>query len=500
MKFTSRYNTSLALFTDMYQLTMAQAYWQKGMAEQEAVFHLYFRKNPFAGGYTVCAGLADAIDYLKEFCFSPDDIAYLRSLKGSKQQPLFREDFLVYLQNLTFSCDVYAIPEGTVVFPNEPLLRIQGPILQCQLLETPLLTILNFQTLIATKAARLTDAAQGDQIIEFGMRRAQGPDGAISAARAAFIGGIGATSNVLAGRYFNIPVKGTHAHSWVMSFPEEQDAFAAYADVFPHDSVFLVDTYNTLLGIKKAIKVAKQLREKGAELLGIRLDSGDLAYLSKEGRRMLDEAGLPDVTIVASNDLDENLIQSLKLQGARIDTWGIGTKLVTAYDQPALGGVYKLAALRTANGTWEYKLKLSEQLVKISTPGILQVRRYFNPQGFVADMIYSEEQPVPATATIIDPADVTRRKTLSAGEMFEDLLVPVFKGGKPVYSEPDLKTIQNRTRQQVTQLHETIRRFLNPHLYPVGLEEQLFNKKMEIILNIRSEATVPEKVSSAGLD
>ncbi|MDB5261500.1 MAG: nicotinate phosphoribosyltransferase [Adhaeribacter sp.] len=487
MKFTSRYATSLALLTDMYQLTMAQAYWAKGMAEQEAVFHLYFRKNPFNGGYTICAGLTDAIDYLKGFSFSSEDIAYLRSLKGSKQQPLFQEGFLAYLKDLIFTCDVDAIPEGTVVFPNEPLLRIQGPILQCQLFETPLLNILNFQTLVATKAARLTDAAQNDQIIEFGMRRAQGPDGSLSAARAAFIGGIGSSSNMLAGRYFNIPVKGTHAHSWVMSFPEEQDAFTAYADVFPHDSVFLVDTYNTLQGIKKAIQVAKALREKGTELVGIRLDSGDLAYLSKEGRRLLDEAGLPNVSIVASNDLDEYLIQSLKLQGARIDTWGIGTKLVTAYDQPALGGVYKLAALRAANGAWEYKLKLSEQLVKISTPGILQVRRYFSSDGFVADMIYSHEQPLPPFATMIDPADVTRRRTLPINHSFEELLVPIFIAGKQVYDEPELEAIQNRTKQQVMQLHESIRRFLNPHLYPVGLEEQLFNKKMEIILNIRHQ-------------
>ncbi|KAA5548227.1 nicotinate phosphoribosyltransferase [Adhaeribacter rhizoryzae] len=497
MKFTSRYATSLALFTDMYQLTMAQAYWKNNMAEQEAVFHLYFRKHPFNGGYTVCAGLADAIDYIKEFSFSEEDIAYLGSLKGSQQQPLFEKDFLTYLQDLTLTCQIDAIPEGTVVFPNEPLLRIQGPILQCQLLETPLLTILNFQTLIATKAARLTDAAQGDRIIEFGMRRAQGADGALSAARAAFIGGIGATSNMLAGRYFNIPVKGTHAHSWVMSFPEEQDAFAAYASVFPYDSVFLVDTYNTLQGVRKAIAVAKQLREKGTELLGIRLDSGDLAYLSKEARRLLDEAGLPDVSILASNDLDEYLIQSLKLQGARIDTWGIGTKLVTAYDQPALGGVYKLAALRKTDGQWEYKLKLSEQLVKISTPGILQVRRYTNTQGFVADMIYSEEQPISGAATIIDPADVTRRKTLSANETFENLLVPIFRDGKPVYEEPDLPAIQTRARQQVTQLHESIRRLLNPHLYPVGLEEQLFNKKMEIILNIRNKGKISEKAWAA---
>ncbi len=371
MHISDRFRPSLALLTDLYQLTMAQGYWKKGMAEQEAVFHLYFRKNPFNGGYTVAAGLADAIDLLQHLHFTPEDTDYLGSLRGSKNQPLFEEDFLEYLRQMRFTCDVAAIPEGTVVFPNEPLLRISGPILQCQLLETPLLTIINFQTLVATKAARMVEAAQGDPVMEFGMRRAQGPDGSLSASRAAFIGGVGATSNLLAGQLFSIPVRGTHAHSWVMSFAEEQDAFAAYASVFPDDSVFLVDTYNTVAGIKKAVEVAKNLRQQGHELIGIRLDSGDLAYLSKEGRRLFDEAGFPKVSIVASNDLDEYLIQSLKLQGARIDTWGIGTKLVTAYDQPALGGVYKLAALRNpTTGQWEYKLKLSEQLAKISTPGI----------------------------------------------------------------------------------------------------------------------------------
>jgi nicotinate phosphoribosyltransferase len=485
MKLSERYGFPLSLLTDFYQLTMAQSYWRKGLAEQQAVFHLYFRKNPFKGGYTLAAGLADAIDLLEQFHFSAEDLDYLRSLKGSRQQPLFGEDFLAYLQQLKFTCDVDAIPEGTVVFPNEPLLRIRGPILQCQLVETPLLTILNFQTLVATKAARIVSAAQGDRVIEFGMRRAQGPDGALSAARAAFIGGVGATSNLLAGKLFGIPVKGTHAHSWVMSFEEEQQAFAAYADVFPHDSVFLVDTYNTLAGIQKAIAVAREMRSKGATLQGIRLDSGDLAFLSKEGRRLLDEAGLPEVSIVASNDLDEYLIESLKLQGARIDTWGIGTRLVTAYDQPALGGVYKLAALRQPDGSWDYKLKLSEQLVKISTPGIQQVRRYYNPQGLIADMIYSEEQPLTGTATMIDPSDPTKRKTLEAGTAYEDVLLAVFRQGLLVYQTPELGGIQQRARQQISQLHETIRRFLNPHVYPVGLEEHLHAKKMQLILDLR---------------
>jgi nicotinate phosphoribosyltransferase len=485
MKLSQRYGLSLSLLTDLYQLTMAQGYWRKGLAEQEAVFHLYFRKNPFQGGYTLSAGLADAIDLLEHLTFTPDDLDYLRNLKGSRQQPLFGEDFLTYLQQLRFTCDVDAIPEGTLVFPNEPLLRIRGPLLQCQLVESPLLTILNFQTLVATKAARIVNAAQGDRVIEFGMRRAQGPDGALSAARAAFIGGVGATSDLLAGKLFDIPVKGTHAHSWVMSFDEEQEAFAAYADVFPHDSVFLVDTYNTLAGIGKSIAVARDLKAKGAALQGIRLDSGDLAFLSKEGRRMLDEAGFPDVSIVASNDLDEYLIESLKLQGARIDTWGIGTRLVTAYDQPALGGVYKLAALRRPDGSWDYKLKLSEQLVKISTPGIQQVRRYYNDQGLIADMIYSEDQPVPEKAIIIDPVDPTKRKTLEAGTAFEDVLVPIFRQGTLVYDLPDLPDIQKRARCQIGQLHETIRRFLNPHVYPVGLEGHLHAKKMQLILDLR---------------
>jgi nicotinate phosphoribosyltransferase len=484
MHISDRFRPSLALLTDLYQLTMAQGYWKKGMAEQEAVFHLYFRKNPFNGGYTVAAGLADAIDLLQHLQFTPEDTAYLGSLRGSKNQPLFEKDFLEYLQQMRFTCSVAAIPEGTVVFPNEPLLRISGPILQCQLVETPLLTIINFQTLVATKATRMVEAAQGDPVMEFGMRRAQGPDGSLSASRAAFIGGVSATSNLLAGQLFHIPVRGTHAHSWVMSFAEEQDAFAAYASVFPDDSVFLVDTYNTVAGIKKAVEVAKNLRQQGHELTGIRLDSGDLAYLSKEGRRLFDEAGFPKVSIVASNDLDEYLIQSLKLQGACIDTWGIGTKLVTAYDQPALGGVYKLSALRNAaTGQWEYKLKLSEQLAKISTPGIQQVRRFYNLQGFLADMIYSEENPT--SRTLIDPNDVTRRKTITDETPFQDLLVPIFQQGQLIYETPDLRNIQQYARYQVQQLHETTRRFLNPHMYPVGLESNLFNQKLEIILKLR---------------
>ncbi|MFC6999734.1 nicotinate phosphoribosyltransferase [Rufibacter roseus] len=485
MNLTQRFRPSLALLTDMYQIAMAQGYWKNKMHEQEAVFHLYFRKNPFEGGYTISAGLEDAIDLLQQFKFEQEDIAYLQSLTGSKEQPLFDEGFLEYLKNMSFECDVEAVPEGTLVFPNEPLLRIKGPILQCQLLETPLLTIINFQSLIATKAARIVDAAQGDRVIEFGMRRAQGPDGALSATRAAFIGGVVGTSNVLAGHLYGIPVKGTHAHSWIMSFKEEQTAFAAYAQVFPHDSIFLVDTYNTLEGIRKAVEVAKQMRENGSELKGIRLDSGDLAYLSIEGRKILDEAGFPEVSILASNDLDEYLIQSLKTQGARIDTWGIGTKLVTAFDQPALGGVYKLAALKDAEGNWEFKVKLSEQLVKVSTPGVLQVRRFYKNGAIVGDMIYSEPLGVETPATMVHPNDPTQRKIFAADCTSEDLLVPIFQKGQKVYSSPSLTEIQNRTKQQLGLLHETYRRFLNPHAYKVGLEAKLHDQKMNLVIHLR---------------
>jgi nicotinate phosphoribosyltransferase len=481
------YGTSLSLLTDLYQLTMAYGYWKSNHAEQEAVFHLYFRKNPFDGGYAVCAGLDYAIHYLQNLQFSDNDIEYLTSLRNAHGDELFELDFIEYLRNLKFTCTVEAIPEGTVVFPNEPLIRVTGPLLQAQLIETPLLTLINFQTLVATKAARITEAAQGDLVMEFGMRRAQGVDGSLSATRAAFIGGIKATSNLMAGELFGIPVKGTHAHSWVMTFPSEAEAFENYAAAFPFDSVFLVDTFDTLEGVKNAIKIARKMRDNGSELSGIRLDSGDLAYLSIEARKLLDDAGFPDVSIVASNDLDEYLIESLKQQGARINSWGIGTKLVTAYDQPALGGVYKLGALKDENGHWQYKLKLSEQLVKTSTPGVQQVRRFCDGKGkFTADMIYNEAAPLSENLKIIHPLDNTKQKAITKDTPYEDLLVPIFRHGELVYKLPQLEEIQARTQQQVQALDPTIRRFLNPHTYPVGLEETLYNLKTDLILKFRN--------------
>ncbi|GAB2457789.1 nicotinate phosphoribosyltransferase [Hymenobacter qilianensis] len=481
------YGPSLSLLTDLYQLTMAYGYWKQGKQDQEAVFHLYFRKPPFGGGYAVAAGLAYAVDWLENFHFSEDDLAYLGSLRGTRDTVLFEPAFLEYLRTLRLTCDIDAIAEGTVVFANEPLLRIKGPLLQAQLLETALLTLVNFQTLIATKAARIREAAGSDQVFEFGLRRAQGFDGGLSASRAAYLGGVDGTSNLMAGQRFGIPVRGTHAHSWVQSFGEEEAAFTAYGDAFPDDSVFLVDTYDTLEGVRHAISVARQMRANGHELGGIRLDSGDLAYLSREARALLNEAGFQKTRIVASNDLDEHLITSLKQQGARIDTWGIGTKLVTAHDQPALGGVYKLAALRqTADADWDYTIKLSEQLAKTSIPGILQVRRYETEKGQPrADMLYNTAEPLPDQLTIVDPLDPTRRRPIRSTQ-FRELLEPVFRAGKLVAELPTLEESRTKAQREVAALDPSIRRFLNPHVYPVGLEESLNNFRMQLILEKRA--------------
>ncbi|TDB68083.1 nicotinate phosphoribosyltransferase [Arundinibacter roseus] len=474
-----------SLLTDLYQFTMAYGYWKAGKAEQEAVFNLYFRKHPFGGGFTIACGLSSVIEYLNSYTFQDSDLDYLGTLTGSDGQPLFDKDFLVYLQNMSFQCDIEAVPEGTVVFPNEPMLRIRGPILQCQLLETPLLNLLNFESLVATKAARMRLVAPQDSLLEFGLRRAQGPDGGMTASRAAYVGGFDATSNVSAGKRYGIPVKGTHAHSWVMSFDSELEAFQTYAQYLPANTTLLVDTYNTIQGIKHAILVGNELRKRGHDLAGIRLDSGDLAYLSIEARQLLDAAGFDQTAIVASNDLDEYIIQSLKLQGAKINVWGVGTKLVTAFDQPALGGVFKLAAIRQPDGSWYYTLKLSEQTLKISTPGIQQVRRYFDANGFVADMIYNQENMPESSATMIDPYDFTRQRQFDSSFAWEDLLQPIFKQGIPCYTSPSIHEVRARVQQQLANLHPGIKRLVNPHTYPVGLEAKLFDLKTELILKLR---------------
>src|SRR6185437_5894577 len=468
---------AVALLTDLYQLTMAYGYWKAHKPDQEAVFHLLFRKHPFKSGFTIASGLADAIQYLLGFKFEKSDIDYLAELKGNNGKRLFDADFLKYLGSLKLKLDVDAIPEGTVVYPHEPLIRVRGSILQGQLVETALLNLMNFQSLIATKAARVCMAAQGDPEIEFGLRRAQGIDGALTASRAAYIGGCAGTSNVLAGKMFGIPVKGTHAHSWVMSFENELESFEAYAKVMPNNCIFLVDTYDTLEGVRHAIEVGKRLKKQGHKMVGIRLDSGDLAFLSIEARKLLDAAGFKDARIVASNDLNEHLIASLKQQGAAIDTWGVGTMLVTAYDQPALGGVYKLSALRKPDGSWDYKIKLSEQAAKVTNPGVLQVRRFQNGKEFIGDAIFDGTRPITKRVTIVDPAEPTRRKHFAPGAKYEDLLVPILRRGKLVYDPPSLEEIRARAQRQLAMLHPSIKRFENPHRYPAGLELSLHELK-----------------------
>jgi len=476
---------SSALLTDLYQLTMAQGYFDAGRTEHEAVFHLFFRKLPFQGGYAVACGLVDVVDYLEDLRFAPDDLAYLASLRGNDEQPLFSQAFLRYLDDMVLSLDVDAIPEGTVVFAHEPLVRVQGPLLQAQLVETALLNAINFQTLVATKAARVCGAASGDPVLEFGLRRAQGPDGAVTASRAAYVGGCAATSNVLAGYRFGIPVRGTHAHSWVMSFDTELEAFRAYAKAMPNNTVFLVDTYDTLSGVHNAIEVGREMRAHGARMGGIRLDSGDLAWLSIEARKLLDQAGFPDAVIVASNDLDEHLIESLKLQGARIAIWGVGTRLVTAHDQPALGGVYKLAAIRDSRGVgpWFHRIKLSEQSAKISTPGIQQVRRYRDPTAgtFIADVICDAGLAPVGPVRLVDLQDPLRHKDVPDDLPYEELLVPIFRAGRRVYVAPSATQARARTLGQLAQLSPWTRRLQNPHEYPVGLEKGLAERRLALV-------------------
>src|SRR2546422_1193636 len=395
-----------ALLTDLYQLTMAYGYWRSGRAEREAVFHLFFRDLPFQCGFTLKAGLAPAIEFLRVFQFTEDDLAFLGAIRGNDDQPLFDRGFLDYLGTLRFSCDVDAIPEGTAVFPQEPLLRIQGPILQCQLLETALLNLINFQSLIATKAARVCLAARGEPVLEFGLRRAQGVDGALAASRAAYIGGCAATSNVLAAKLYGIPVRGTHAHSWVMSFDDEREAFRAYAEAMPNNCVFLVDTYDTLEGVRRAVEVGRLLRGRGHEMVGIRLDSGDLAWLSVEARKLLDAAGFPNAVIVASNDLDEHIIVSLKEQGARINVWGVGTKLVTA-DSAAVSCLVSLACELALN-------ELGRDGVRIKLGHIRNLPKELTPHSLTNTLLTTAYQATENSSAITRAAARAVAKAVGA--------------------------------------------------------------------------------------
>jgi nicotinate phosphoribosyltransferase len=486
------YGGSLALLTDLYQLTMACGYWKAGTADREAVFHLTFRRAPFGGGYAIAAGIGQALEFLRGLRFAPDDLAYLATLRDSHGDALLPAGFLDYLGALRFTCTVDAAPEGSLVFAHEPILRVTGPIAQAQLVETALLTMINFGTLIATKASRVVLAARGAPVVEFGLRRAQGIDGGVCASRAAYIGGCTATSNVLAGKRFGIPVVGTHAHSWVMFHDDELAAFRAYADAMPGNCTLLVDTYDTLEGVRHAITVGRELRARGYELAGIRLDSGDLAFLSIEARRMLDEAGFPAARIVASNDLDESVIASLFEQDARIDTFGVGTRLITAWDQPALGGIYKLGAARDEHGAWRQAIKLSEQPIKISNPGNLAVRRLRRGGELVADIIYDSEVGLsrPALHDIEDPL---RPIYVPVFDDASDLLVTYLRGGELVHPPGTLHDARARATRELGELSPRARRFLNPQPYPVGLDPHVHARKQQLIAEARERTALASR-------
>ncbi|MBT6277004.1 MAG: nicotinate phosphoribosyltransferase [Chromatiales bacterium] len=466
---------------------MAYGYWKAGIADREACFSLSFRRHPYDGGYSIACGFGTLAEYIDRFRFDASDLDYLSGLKGHDSEALFEEGFLRFLEQSRICCNIDAVLEGSVVFPHEPLLRVRGPIWQAQILETPILNIINFQTLIATKAARVCEAADGDPVLEFGLRRAHGVDGALAASRAAYIGGCSGTSNVLAGKLFNVPVRGTHAHSWVMSFDTELEAFKTYAAAMPNNCVFLVDTYDSIQGVRNAIEVGNWLKSVGHQMLGIRLDSGDLAYISIEARKLLDDAGFADCVIFASNDLDERLIESLKKQGATIAAWGVGTKLVTGSEDGALGGVYKITAIRDEHGQWQDRIKLSEQAAKVSTPGILQVRRFSDESGLVADAVYNEAAPPSGDFDIVDPIDHTRRRRLGHGLKQVDLLTPFLTDGALSPGRVnDVEAARAHVKSELGSLHATLKRLTYPHTYPVGLERGLHDLRTRLVLDARS--------------
>ncbi len=472
-----------ALLTDLYELTMVAGYLEQGMSEDTATFDLYFRHNPFHGGYTIAAGLETAVNAVTEMRFTAEDIEFLGSLRTSAGTRLFSEHCLLSLSDFRFHGDIRAIEEGTVVFPNEPLLQVSGRLFECQILESILLCHVNYQTLIATKAARLWEASNGGTIVEFGLRRAPGPDGALSACRAAYIGGVDSTSNVLGAALFGLPPRGTHAHSWVQSFATELEAFRAFAHSFPKDCILLVDTYDVLhSGVPNAIIVGKELEASGHRLGGIRIDSGDLAFLSQQSRRMLDQAGLEYVRIVASNELDEYIISEIISQGGKIDIWGVGTKLVTSAGPGggALGGIYKMVE---HNG--RPKIKVSSNPEKMTNPGVKKVIRFFDPSGFMeADAIAGATEDIrDGPVVIVDPNNPLRRKRLT-GSYRITLHKEIVKRGEVVYDFPSLEDVRQRRRDQISRLHESHRRLRNPHEYKVGLSEALWRQKEQMLSQV----------------
>ena len=474
---------NLTLLTDLYELTMMQGYFRNMDRNETVIFDAFYRSNPNGGGYAIAAGLEQLIQYIKELHFAPQDIEYLAGLN------IFDKDFLDYLANFRFSGSIYAIPEGTVIFPREPIVKVIAPIMEAQLVETAILNIINHQSLIATKASRVCFAARGDGIMEFGLRRAQGPDAGTYGARAAVIGGCVGTSNVLCGQLFDVPVKGTHAHSWIMSFPDEYTAFKTYAEMYPSACILLVDTYDTLKsGVPNAIRVFQEMREAGVKLTnyGIRLDSGDLAYLSKKARKMLDAAGFPDAVISASNDLDEYLIDSLKVQGAAITSWGVGTNLITSKDWPAFGGVYKLAAIMDENGSFVPKIKLSENSEKVTNPGNRTIYRIYDREtGKIrADLIclvdetFSEDEPL----LLFDPLEPWKKTKLKPGTYtLREILKPVFLDGKCVYESPRVMDIRDYCQRELSTLWDETRRLINPQEVYVDLSDKLYHIKIDLL-------------------
>jgi nicotinate phosphoribosyltransferase len=468
------------LDTDLYELTMVAGYLVSSKSRQKACFDLYYRQNPDGGGFCVFAGLESVIQYVNSLKIYPDDLDYLTSL-GIFSKKAVEE----LAKGIKFTGDIWAVPEGTVVFPNEPLIRVIGPIAEAQILETTLLAMVGHQTLIATKAARLKTATRGAPVIDFGTRRAHGVEAALYGARAAYIGGCEGTSNVRAGKLFGIPIRGTHAHSWVESFDTEIESFQTFSRIFPDNCVLLVDTYDVVEGVNNAIRVAEEMRATGKTLRGIRIDSGDLAYYSKVARGMLDEAGFPEVKILASSDLDEWLIESLRDQGACIDIWCVGTKLMTSYQTPALGVVYKLMAAGYGADRLIPKIKISQNPEKVTNPGVKKILRFYNPRGFMmGDLLTEVEEPIPSGKPILahHPMYDYMKKTYRPPYEAREIMVPIFKNGKQVYDPPSLRDVRQHAAKELESLENETKRFTNPHLYKVSLSDRLHHIKKDLLL------------------
>lgn len=477
---------NMSMLMDFYELTMSNGYFLDGMGDRVAYFDMFFRRVPEGGGYAIMAGLEQVIEYIEGLKFDKDDIDYLRGLN------IFDERFLSYLENFEFTGSVYAIPEGTLIFPGEPIITIKAPVKEAQLLETMILLTINHQSLIATKTSRIVRAAEGRPVMEFGSRRAQGCDGAMYGARASYIGGAAATAATIVGEEFGMPVSGTMAHSWIQFYEDEFTAFKKYAELYPDNAVLLVDTYSVLnSGVPNAIRVAKEVLEPmGKRLKGIRLDSGDMAYLTRKARKMLDEAGLEDCQIVASNSLDEHTITSLLLQGAKIDSFGVGERLITSKAEPVFGGVYKLAAVENEEGQIIPRIKISENPEKITNPGYKKVYRFFDRDTHkaladvitMADEVINDKEPY----TIFDPVYTWKKKTLT-NYYVQELQEEIFRDGKLVYTKPSLEEIRNYTQVQLDNLWDEIKRFENPHNYYIDLSQKLWDVKNELITKLKAQ-------------